>query len=123
MSFKLTELQEKWLQALESGAYPQQDHGRLRDSTGFCCLGVACEVVGVCSSPVDYNAANWVVAYGNSESTAFPPAELMDALHLHSGREGAGELMQMNDEMGLSFAQIAAVVRANPTHYFTKGAE
>lgn len=37
----------KWLEALESGEY-QQTHGHgLRDKGGgYCCLGVACEVMG-----------------------------------------------------------------------------
>ena len=32
--------------ALRSGKY-RQTRGRLRDSKGFCCLGVACEISGV----------------------------------------------------------------------------
>ena len=43
---KLTEAQEEWLVALESGEY-KQGRGRLRDDNGFCCLGVACDLSGL----------------------------------------------------------------------------
>ena len=43
--FEFTELQEKWLTALESGEYTQA-RGMLRDSEdNFCCLGVMCDIV------------------------------------------------------------------------------
>jgi hypothetical protein len=42
----LTEIQEEWLQALESGGYPQGRY-RLVDQDGYCCLGVACEILGL----------------------------------------------------------------------------
>jgi hypothetical protein len=42
MSLK-PEVKEKWVAALRSGDYAQtQNH--LRDSKGFCCLGVLCEL-------------------------------------------------------------------------------
>jgi hypothetical protein len=37
------QVKEKWLTALRSGEYKQTD-GALRDSKGFCCLGVLCDV-------------------------------------------------------------------------------
>lgn len=33
------DLKQRWIAALESGDYPKSV-GRLRDSVGFCCLGV-----------------------------------------------------------------------------------
>lgn len=42
------EFRTKWLEALRSGEYSQTT-GRLYDSNvgGYCCLGVACEIVGI----------------------------------------------------------------------------
>lgn len=40
----LTDLQRKWLDALKSGDY-KQAKGSLRTSSGYCCLGVACDIV------------------------------------------------------------------------------
>jgi len=37
------EVKQKWLTALSSGKY-EQVNGRLRDKTGFCCLGVLCDL-------------------------------------------------------------------------------
>lgn len=34
---------KKWLVALKSGQY-KQTTGTLKDSDGYCCLGVACEI-------------------------------------------------------------------------------
>lgn len=39
------EFKEKWCAALESGQYPQTT-SVLYDGHGFCCLGVACVVLG-----------------------------------------------------------------------------
>lgn len=38
-----SEIKEKWLEALRSGEY-KQTTGSLHDSTGFCCLGVLCDL-------------------------------------------------------------------------------
>jgi hypothetical protein len=39
------DFKEKWVAALRSGEY-QQAHGTLFNGTGYCCLGVACIVLG-----------------------------------------------------------------------------
>ena len=37
------EARQRWIEALESGKYPQtKDH--LHDDMGYCCLGVACDL-------------------------------------------------------------------------------
>jgi hypothetical protein len=38
-------VKKKWLNALRSGEYKQTSEC-LRDSNGYCCLGVLCEVTG-----------------------------------------------------------------------------
>lgn len=37
------EIKERWVAALRSGDYPQA-RSKLNDGTGFCCLGVLCEI-------------------------------------------------------------------------------
>lgn len=39
------ELKSQWVAALRSGKY-KQTQGTLKDSTGFCCLGVLREIAG-----------------------------------------------------------------------------
>jgi hypothetical protein len=38
-----SQVKEKWVNALRSGEY-QQGAGKLRNSDGFCCLGVLCDL-------------------------------------------------------------------------------
>jgi hypothetical protein len=63
------DVKEKWIAALRSGEYPQTS-GVLRDQTGYCCLGVLCEIAvkeGVASAwePSPDNA--WSFAYGKQD--------------------------------------------------------
>lgn len=44
MSEKSNMARDRWIEALESGKYEQTD-GYLHTSSGFCCLGVACDVL------------------------------------------------------------------------------
>lgn len=37
------EVKKKWIEALKSGKY-KQTANRLRDNTGYCCLGVLCDL-------------------------------------------------------------------------------
>ncbi len=41
-----SEWTRKWVAALRSGKY-EQTKGRLRTSSGFCCLGVLCDIMPV----------------------------------------------------------------------------
>lgn len=38
-----SQVKEKWIAALRSGEY-EQDDGKLRTYNGFCCLGVLCDL-------------------------------------------------------------------------------
>lgn len=115
----LTELQEKWLQALESGEYQQGQINLRSVDNKFCCLGVGCEVIGLTARLThdDY-------LYDDKVSVA--PQALIKALNLHDeyGRiPGAkishehSSLTKMNDN-GMSFKDIAAFIRANPELVF-----
>ena len=42
----MNKIQEKWLTALESGKH-KQGNGHLCKNNKYCCLGVACEVLGL----------------------------------------------------------------------------
>ena len=46
------ELKAKWVQALRSGKYDQCKH-TMKDTTGFCCLGVLMDIQGVDWGSVD----------------------------------------------------------------------
>ena len=107
---------EIWIQALESEKY-KQGAGHLQFPTGkFCCLGVACEVLGA--------------KYDGGEE--YPPQEVVDLLGLVTDHGGCNEtqadqlkgklevydydgssleLVELNDDVGLTFKEIAGLLR------------
>lgn len=126
----------RWIEALESGKY-QQTVRRLRDNRGFCCLGVACDVLDS-NGWTRMESVGAGVYFGN-ELTKLP-TNIRLALGLkdqdpylfgtavkggtyyydaqsHTAREAiVGERVSAsaswwNDEQGLSFAEIAAMLR------------
>lgn len=114
MKNQFTEAQLKWLEALESGKY-EQTIGALRDSKGFCCLGVACDISGL---------GDWVVDKLYLGNSGLLPDEVQEYFSL---RDNEGEprdprkftpLTAMNDK-GKSFKEIAAHLRKHPEQYFT----
>lgn len=56
------EFKAKWVEALRSGKYKQVT-GRLHKKTGFCCLGVACEI----------NRSGWEWQYDEQEEAFITP--------------------------------------------------
>lgn len=123
-NFKFTEDQEKWLQFLESGEY-NQIKGKLKvkqnDEFCYCCLGIAEEFIGDFESkPVTLINSNFdgIIHHFNgvtmsiSHKTKIKLNLINDTL-----------LMKMNDEQGLTFKEIAAEIRKNPTKFFTQGAK
>jgi len=97
----------EWVAALRSGKY-QQTQGTLTDGVGFCCLGVACDVL---------NSDGWqreenVIFYsysGYEAAQSLPPSvreqlEISIDLELH--------LIKMNDN-GKTFSEIADYIEEN----------
>lgn len=91
------DLKQKWLAALRSGDY-QQGQGELLDvsDNAFCCLGVLCSVAGIERKDISL----WATIEGLGR------ADLV-------GYEYTDTLMEMNDDEGKSFAEIADWIEAN----------
>ena len=71
---------KKWIEALRSGNYKQAE-GQLRDNDGFCCIGVACDLLK--NVPIPYPGhvdedgnrnATEVYVMGWLENEVFAPA-------------------------------------------------
>jgi hypothetical protein len=108
---------EAWLAALESGEYTQTIL-MLADETGYCCLGVACELLGL-SSGWDYELG--CKTFGEERKRSTLPPEAISILGfvrynptLSSGRYAGRTLSVLNDDEGLSFKEIAAEIRLQP---------
>lgn len=104
------EIKTKWIAALRSGSY-KQTTGVLRDSRGYCCLGVLCDVVDpdkwVKASEVgdDFTQAD----INDERNQQLLPVRVMKATCLHRNEQLA--LSQMNDT-GSSFTAIADHIEA-----------
>ena len=102
----------RWIEALESGEYPQDPRGgALKTSDGYCCLGVLCELDGVhwVEHPVMSNQRR--IFTTEDGLMGLPSSQRMRRF---LGIEGQTVLAQgvgvMNDN-GKTFAEIAQALR------------
>ncbi len=117
----------KWIDALESGEY-KQCKGMLKEGTGFCCLGVACEI----DDAVEWSEVHKRYIFdGESEFTELPEeynkqlgltssfGESQGCI-LYKGEEviEAESLLNLNDQEGFTFKQIARILRDTPENFF-----
>ena len=136
--------QTEWLDALESGEYPQARE-RLRIADSFCCLGLLLHLRDENRWASDYDEtadmthwwweADHLDATGEDDGSVLPDGEwqrmklrdcngLIDQSRLSPDyRDSFNEMLaSMNDE-GMSFADIAGFIRANPYAVFTNAEE
>ena len=121
--YKLNKWQEMWLQALESGEYAQSK-GCLYDGEGFCCLGVACDVLGM----TGVEEESGVYSFDGCKNTA--PDKVVRALKLRNQlglaernfktAEGQFEALVYANDTGVTFKQIARAIRKNPENFFRR---
>jgi hypothetical protein len=106
---------DKWLDALESGAY-QQCRGRLRGGDRFCCLGVGCDVSGIDRWVNDpgWESKGMYLGHGG-----LMPPEVMEWFGITE--ISFGVLAELNDS-GWTFAQIANYIRESPEYKKAKAA-
>lgn len=125
------ENKKKWVAALRSGKYSQV-RSRLKTANGYCCLGVACEVldakVNLVSSDgsvyyhhdlagiqtVTYTILPYIIAHklGISPSGTFDPI---------NGMSFRDCLWKLNDFAGYSFSEIADFIEENEKSLTEKG--
>lgn len=105
------EIADRWIEALESGEY-KQTTGALRNSKGFCCLGVLCDLahkeglIGVRTYSSD------VFQYDDSCSILPKSVRIWAGMADANGQLLNGTyLTQLNDERGYSFKDIANKIR------------
>jgi hypothetical protein len=114
------ELKEKWIEALLSGKYAQTS-GTLRRTesggngqTGFCCLGVFCDIVDPTRWVEDSDTMGYRHLNDLTSNRGYPPQDILELGLLGS----QGNLLtyvrvgSMNDN-GQSFKQIAEWIKEN----------
>jgi hypothetical protein len=114
----MTPNQTQLLVALRSGNYTQTQ-GRLHDTQGSCCLGVAAREFLTPETVVTKSDDCW--AYNGLFGAA--PQYVVDALDLKSDLGGSSDpeleaLYLLNDDEGKTFSEIADIIEANPEAYF-----
>ena len=119
------EIKERWVEALRSGKY-EQGTGTLTTGSGrYCCLGVLCDLAvadGVIEPPT-LSAGDDVMAYGTKAEPEY--MHLPGAVQLWAGlgqgspevlvdpdEDSWQELVELNDDTGLSFHEIADIIEA-----------
>ncbi len=116
------DVKTEWVKRLRSGDYPQtKEH--LRDDNGYCCLGVLCEVARE-ANVVTYERIEGGTAVFHrydGETGALPTSvrlwagvsgsnPLTDVYEEEDGTGSRLTLAELNDNLGMSFAEIADVI-------------
>lgn len=108
---------EKWIEALRSGEFKQTTH-RLQDSQGYCCLGVACELL---IPEKKKNKTNYgFLSRSLPEYQEFAPLFLKlindDFTEItreaSNGLEVGQSLTSLNDSLGFDFNEISDILQA-----------
>ena len=104
-------LVQKWIEALESGEYPQTTYS-LHNQEGYCCLGVLCEVAGI-RSRIESPTTGWYIfgpfPDGTSDGELPPDTWFYRVTGFDS--EFKRKLAEMNDDENKSFKEIAQRIR------------
>jgi hypothetical protein len=106
----MTENQKIWIAALRSGEY-KQTRGKLRsnDLTGYCCLGVACELSKLGTFCGIYYETT--VPSESSNRNTYIPVEVMKWLGITDWFK-IKRLVQLNDIQDKTFSEIADFVES-----------
>lgn len=110
-------IQTQWIAALRSGSYAQ-GKTHLSSPSGFCCLGVACEIFQQDLNLKVEAEVGSPTRFDDNISCA--PRAIVNHLGLFGdlGEAGAGSsLAHLNDD-GETFTRIADIISANPDLYF-----
>lgn len=94
-------MKKDWLVSLRNGKYTQC-RNELRDATGYCCLGVLCEIEGY----------DWSTHDNGDMGEMF---QLPDKIHRTSKltEDEENELVKLNDEDEKDFIEIANYIEDN----------
>lgn len=121
-TFELGPKQKLWIAALRSGEF-KQGKGFLKIEDHYCCLGVACQVLGLeFDAPDDSGVSECDSArYGAPESVIKGLALSDDIGRRVNETNEEDSLTELNDN-GASFEEIADIIEADPSAYFTGAA-
>ena len=121
-------LLNKWIARLEDPTTKQGKNMLLKKDGSMCCLGVLCDIVdpnGWTEMPdEDWGLLRKFFVYNKDSNSSYLelPKNLADELNMFQtgypieGKKDSIALINMNDD-GISFKEIAALLRNNPKVY------
>jgi len=126
-SLTLSQRRQLLVEALESGLYTQAQR-HLRDTSGYCCLGVACEVYQKWVGDLDASKMESPVSgtvYFYSGCFEHLPAQVMKWYGFTTGygNYGGDNSLARDNDKGQTFTEIAATIRSNPEGLFKENEE
>ena len=118
----MNENAKKWVSSLRSGDY-EQSWRHLRTESGYCCLGVACDLYSKETGKGKWTKPDSDISfyfeYGYKESSTLP-FDVVDWLGLSctSGKYHVQSSLTQDNDGGKSFAEIADVIESEPEGLF-----
>lgn len=104
--------------ALRSGKYTQTMNV-LHNTTGFCCLGVACDLAGVEWKPHPEAIGIFVDDTETNHTTLPTSVKMYFGFQVSNGTfrdaEGKNQSLSSLNDTGSTFEEIAAIIEAEPT--------
>lgn len=125
----MNENAKKWVARLATGRDPQTKDF-LHSKTGFCCLGVACQLYAEERPEAklewrwsDYYGAYTLYLDGQAYGSAILPSEVKDWLGLRTSngeyiKNGDDHTLTDDNDSGKTFPEIAAIIREHETEIF-----
>lgn len=108
---------EQWIQALQSGEYPQGE-GALRTQDRYCCLGVLCDIYQkethdgrwvANDDPAPVVATDYYFQTPTGSNSKLPPVEVMDWLGMGMD-SGMATFLASGNDLGVKFATLASIL-------------
>ena len=111
----VTEINEQefntWLEALYSGKY-NQTTGKLQDDIGFCCLGVACEVLEFKKIRYPKKSLAYGRLMGRTPIEQPNVPRWLKYINRDVFKKTDYELVELNDTLNMTFPEIADTLYA-----------
>jgi hypothetical protein len=100
---------EQWIQALTSGEYQQGRQFLKGPNNRYCCMGVLCDLYQKTHPSEgrwieeEFKISRFTVSVGGFGEEYYPPIPVQS----WAGLSSMTKLARMNDDMGMTFAEIA----------------
>jgi hypothetical protein len=116
-----SQIKQKWIDALESGEYPQTSEF-LRTEQGYCCLGVLCNIYAKEKNNDEVQLNLWEQFNDNYEILGeglILPVEVKEWAGLddtdvyYTDEDDEKVYLAVLNDSGMSFNQIAQVIKEN----------